>query len=184
MTAPAPIFQSYDELKAYLGLSGVTKPDSVEKIDAAVRSAKTRLWRDIGKGALDTLRSYPVNQNPVTDAENLRELAAHVERLIVRRDLLETMPIAFKGQSANFLDEWNAEGAFRNMDGFERSRAIKSIEEEIGKCIDLLKQTTLSGESTVGLVSTFEEDGEAPAYLGADALEDPLGIFRRGSASE
>lgn len=178
MADPTPMFSTLASLKATLRISAViANTDADEQFDAAVRSARTHFWKELGLTRLAELIALPIVDPPVTDDDNLRWLAVEAERKFIRWELLGVYEAQFKEGSAAF-QEWNDEGIFRGVNQFSISKIRIALKEEVDAALELLSDGDTS-DSSEGRVETvgLDDEFEPPIVLG-ESLLPRGGIFR------
>lgn len=181
--AVSPLFQTRDQILAALRLTATAAKDSpAAVIDAGISSARLEFWRRLGGTQVKALQTLAVSENPDPDdnSANLKMLAILTEQLVVRSELLLTMPTCFMDASASLPQQWNDEAGFRTGDNFQRTGERKALLLKIAENMDLLAGSESAGaESTMqGTTIGPTDANDDPAYLGEQVFNHSLGIFK------
>jgi len=179
--ASAPLFQSRDDLLGALRLGGsALKESSIPVVDDGIDAARGEFWARLGGSRVQELLALPVVENPLpTDGNaNLRSLAVRTERLLVRYELMLTMPVLVMDAGAAAQESWNDEGAFRAQGGFSRSSDRTALKLKIDENFEVLAGDESPGATTsIQGVTIGPNDEDDPEYLGEKILGRTTGIF-------
>lgn len=163
--AATPLFETdLDTLKSKLRLSQLSETsDGYALFEEALRSVRVGFIRELTKSRVDTIKATSLVDDPDTDAEVLRVVAATTEVMWVRYTLMATMPTLFMDQGGqDALQVWNEEGAFRSPSalGFEQRR--NALLNEINANLDLLKGDTSVGDEAINFFVIEPEETPDP----------------------
>jgi hypothetical protein len=127
------------QLKKALRLSAVsTKSDSLAQIDAAIQTARTRIYQTLSASVISQILEIPYTVNPSTDEEYLRMVSSDVEVKMVRLELLRVMPVLFK-DNATTVQTWQEDGAFRDGSYLQVRDEIRRLEQDIQTSLEFLQ---------------------------------------------
>jgi len=122
-TAPenlAPLFVSTaKELWAQMRLSnvdGVSGGDAANIMRQAAMWARLELYSRLGETRVDQLVAIPEVAAPSTADQLHRSLATQLEIWLVKRRLLQDLPVVFKDKGGEALEQWNKEALIRDLD--------------------------------------------------------------------
>lgn len=145
--AVSPLFvEDVPLLKARLRLGNLPIDGSGEPLFIeAVEQARAAFYRRTSEALIVALQSYDSVDNPSTKTEYLRKIAELTETMLVRRFLLDTMPVSIIGR-AETLQVWNEEGFSRDADAMSIDRIKRDLDERIEQNMQLLTGSEALGE--------------------------------------
>lgn len=130
--AVAPLFiASTAELKSLLRLSGAASSDVLKILDAAIKRARLQFYQRLTAPRITYILSFNTTDAPTTDGEYLREMANQQETLLVRYQLLITLPLRFLDGSGDSQQVWNDEAPFRDTSPDDREKELSRMDDEI-----------------------------------------------------
>jgi hypothetical protein len=119
-----------DRLKSSLRLSGSESRDSSQLLVDAVDKARLLFFKRLTSSVVVTLQAIASVDSPTTPDQLRRATAEMLEILIVRRDLLMTMPVFTMDPSTN-QEVWNEDALVRKMTRRERDESVARMDAEI-----------------------------------------------------
>lgn len=133
LTNTAPMFMPEPELLSALRLDGLdelqakTGPTTI--VRNAIRNARVVFVDRLGLSAVAALQAIPRSDDPATAEEISRWRAELLEVLVVKRRLVQDLPILFMDGARHESTIWNEEGLTRHADPL--SDLLKKLDEEI-----------------------------------------------------
>jgi hypothetical protein len=150
--ATAPLFiADLATLKPKLRLSGVpTTSDADDIINEAILVARQKFYRELGVSRVAALIALPFNENPTTENQILRAVANSTEVLMVRCELMRTMPMMFMDGNTQQDQIMQDEALFRDTTSAQLEQMKLQCELEIQQNLDLLiGDEDLASETTI-----------------------------------
>jgi hypothetical protein len=119
----------------------------------AVKKARIKIYQQLGTSTVASLVALPSEDNPTTESGIQRSAANRVEFLLVRLDMLRSLPVLFMDASASSREVWNQEPLARQNPGSPALEAeIRRVESEIATLFATLEDglTETSGSTVQG----------------------------------
>lgn len=134
-------------LKASLRLSAVpaSATDTEAIIDEAILRARLRFYRTLGTGRVTAILATAYTDQPTTEDEVIRALAATVEVKMVHCQLLRALPNTYMDASGDVNARWNEEAPTRERGFSELDAELMRCEREITAALDDLIEPDLGG---------------------------------------
>lgn len=163
-----PLFMDLDRLLTSLRLSGSASRDSGSLIHDAVAKARLEFYAALSSSRMAALRAMTPVDDPTTPDQRARLIAEMCEIVMVRRDLLQTMPVFVMDPNTQ-QEVWNEDGLLRKMSRKERDESIARMDQEIAGYLSSLDD---SGSLVGGLhISVPEGKNPRPGRFVFDANE-------------
>lgn len=149
-----PLYQpSRDQLLADLRLSDAETDGTAQSlINAAIRRARVTFYRRLGVSPATTIAGYTYSEAPTTTNGVLRLQASELEAMLVRRDLLRTLPVLFEDAAAEGGRVFQGEEPFHESTS-DRRKEIERLDNDIEEAFALLTADVTLGED--GAMNTF-----------------------------
>lgn len=111
----APLFvATIALLRGKIRLEGAESGSAEALIDEAVLTVRMEFFRRLTKARVDLILAMTFSETPSSTAEQMRAVANITEVLMVRRELMDTLPVMFQDASGSARDDWNRDAPFRN----------------------------------------------------------------------
>ena len=138
--ATAPLFVAdLATLKSKVRLSGVpTTSDADDIINEAILVTRQKFYRELGGSRITVLKAMAFTEAPTTDNQILRAVANSTEVLMVRCELMKTLPSMFMDGNAQQNQIMQDEALFRDNTSNELDQMRMQCEIEIQQNFDLL----------------------------------------------
>lgn len=159
-----------DELLRRLRLSDACSTDAQEIIDQAIEEVRVRLYDEVeglGPTRVAEILAIPYVENATSADDLLRTCANLLEVVMVRRQLLCTMPVLFMDGSGVSPEVWNEEPLTRNSFD-EVQEQIRKLDQEIASKMEALRGDPC--EQGVVDVSVFGPPANCPPPRPGDSL--------------
>lgn len=163
-----PLFMDLERLSSSLRLGSDISQASSVLLEDAVKKARLQFYSALGASRMAELRALSLVADPVTPEQQSRLTAEMCEIVMVRRDLLMTMP-TFTMDPHTQQEVWNEDGLVRKMTRKERDESIVRLDQEIAAYLTALDT---SGAAAAGLnISVPEGKNPRPGRFVFDAAE-------------
>ena len=146
-------------LRGKLRLAGAESGSAEALIDEAVLTVRMEFFRRLTKARVDLILAMAFSETPSSTAEQMRAVANITEVFMVRRELMETLPVMFQDASGSAGDDWNRDAPFRNTAASDLRRQKDAL-------------TTRIEQNLVYLAGDAEEAAEPSAVQGGTIEPD------------
>lgn len=133
-----------------------------QQIDDALLEARAGMYEGISPTRVEYLKAVTRSTAPTTTDELARSRAESLEKKMVRRALLKTMPMFFLRGSGDAHQVWNEQPVLRE-DQSTLASLLNSLEDEIEKELDFLRDQK-SAPPNVAVIGPSERN----KYPGTD----------------
>ena len=169
MATPPLFVSSLAVLKEKLRLSGLpTGKDGEAILNEGILAAREKFHRRLGASRVTTLLALVFTETPTTHDEVLRSIANTTEVLLVRRELLCTLPVAFVDGNKP-LTIFGTEAPFRHLGPSDLQIVKGKLDCEIEENLQILE-----GSDSIG----GEERGLQVAVIEPEAVVGPFHSVR------
>lgn len=136
----APLFvNDIETLRASLRLSGLDATSDAERVfQNAVLGVRSKLYQRLGTERVTALLAVAYTESPTSQAQATRASANMVEVMMVRRELLLSMPMLFSGGMGAAGEAWNAEAPFRDVGVNDVAAIVRTLDRDIEAGLALL----------------------------------------------
>lgn len=154
--ATAPLFVAdLATLKPKLRLSGVpSTSDADDIVNEAILVTRQKFYRELGSPRIAELVAMPFTETPTTNDEILRAVANSTEVLIVRCELMRTMPMMFMDGNAQQDQIMQDEALFRDSTSSQLEQMRMQCELDIQQNMDLLAGDQVIASETTLRIAT------------------------------
>jgi len=159
--ATAPLFiADLATLTSKLRLSGVpAAADASDIINEAILVTRQKFYRELGVSRIAILVALAFTETPATENQILRAVANSTEVLMIRCELMRTMPMMFMDGNADQNQIMQDEALFRDTTSSQLEQARLACELEIQQNMDLLAGTEeIASETTIRVDSVGASD--------------------------
>ena len=159
--ATAPLFiADLATLTSKLRLSGVpAAADASDIINEAILVTRQKFYRELGVSRIAILGALAFTETPATENQILRAVANSTEVLMIRCELMRTMPMMFMDGNADQNQIMQDEALFRDTTSSQLEQARLACELEIQQNMDLLAGTEeIASETTIRVDSVGASD--------------------------
>lgn len=160
----APLFvATIADLRGKLRLAGAESGSAEALIDEAVLTVRMEFFRRLTKARVDVILAMAFSETPSSTAEQMRAVANLTEVLMVRRELMDTLPVLFQDASGAAGDDWNRDAPFRNTAASDLRRQKEALTTKIEKnLVYLAGDAEEAAEPSAVQGGTIEPDETPP----------------------
>lgn len=165
--AVTPLYSSREDLLKKVRMTTATDEQTLAVVDMAMTEVRLEMIAALGSDRVTQIAGYQESENPSTQEEILRAMAAVAEILWVTAKLVEHLPVLFINDAAKAQNAFNDEPLTRDSVALAKykSSLITRVEKLIGK---LKVPEKVSGNGQVFSCGAVDADGEDDPYILAE----------------
>jgi hypothetical protein len=160
--AVTPLFSTREALLAKIRMSATTDADTLAAIDTGISQTRIAFFNKLGLTRTLQIQAFTENENPITEEEGLRLLAATTEVYWVLYFLIPTMPAMLVENQYALKNTFDDQPITRDAQSL--SKYLTFLKSTIDKNLGILALPEVKGAGSGNVAST----GAAVPYLIGD----------------